>query len=245
MELQNKLKYHKKSLIYTLPEYSKKEIKAQEEKKEISKNKLRNSRFRAYLQLISLFPQIRLVGFSGSISMMNATKNDDIDLFIISNKNRLFTARLIALFLSEMLGLRRERQAGGKYKDKVCLNLFFDEKDLKIPKVKKTLFVAHEILQMKPIINKSSTYERFLHENDWVFRLFPNAKTISTTSYKKRRNNKNSAFKNILDKIELLSKKMQLDLINKHRTTETIKDTQLWFHPDDFEKKLPPANRVG
>ena len=40
------------------------------------------------------------------------------------------------------------------------------------------------------------------------------------------------------DDLESKLKKLQLQLINKHKTTELITDSQLWFHPDDFEKKL-------
>ena len=42
----------------------------------------------------------------------------------------------------------------------------------------------------------------------------------------------------IFNKIESIFKKVQLSLINRHRTTEIITSTQLWFHPDDFEKKI-------
>jgi hypothetical protein len=37
---------------------------------------------------------------------------------------------------------------------------------------------------------------------------------------------------------ELVLKTLQLSYINRHRTTEIITDTQLWFFPRDFEKKL-------
>ena len=61
------------------------------EKQQISKNKLNSSRFKLYIGLLNLFPQIKLAGLSGSISMMNAKEDDDIYLFIIMTKNRLFT----------------------------------------------------------------------------------------------------------------------------------------------------------
>ncbi|MCS6956816.1 MAG: hypothetical protein NZM02_03175, partial [Patescibacteria group bacterium] len=51
---------------------------------------------------------------------------------------------------------------------------------------------------------------------------------------------KNYKFKieNFGDWVENLLKKFQLSLINKHRTSEIITDSQLWFHPVDFEKKI-------
>ncbi len=175
------IKVDKNKLKYTPVEYS--------IRRKISQKKLNNWRFRVYIKLISLFPQIKLVGLSGSISMMNAREDDDIDLFIITEKNRLFTGRLIVVALAQILGLRRTRnnlamkQFNNGFADKVCLNLFFDERNLKVPKFKQTLFVGHEVLQMKPIIVKGDIYERFLKANRWVFRLFPNAREVVSSKY--------------------------------------------------------------
>ena len=265
---KNKLKMELDRLKYTPPQYS--------IGRKISKKKLENWRFRTYIKLLSFFPQIKLVGLSGSISMMNAKEDDDIDLFIITAKHRLFTGRLIALVLAQSLGLRRSRDSAidektryrkffdGKQKtaknlvsslspkNKVCLNLFFDESDLKVPKFKQTEFVGHEVLQMKPIINKDQTYERFLEKNRWVFKLFPNGKSKSQIiNLKSQISSKRFKFKilnlfgtwnlgfRISNKTESFLKNLQLKLINKHQTTEIITDSQLWFHPDDFSRKLP------
>lgn len=241
-----------------------------------SKNKLNNWRFRLYIKLLSLAPQIKLIGLSGSISMMNAKEDDDIDLFIITAKNRLFTGRFIALALAQLLGLRRgfqinqrteyrksDKTEDGKsesvirhrssdlriqssdFSDKVCLNLFFDESDLRIPKFKQTEFVGHEVLQMKPIVVKGNIYEKFLKSNLWVQEIFPNSEQVFSMRYKVSsiKNKKNEIsilntkyfiLNTLFNKIETYFKKFQLNLINKHRTTEIITATQLWFHPDDY-----------
>jgi len=249
---------------YTVGEYSK---NISDIKYQISKKKLRNLRFRLYIKLVSLFPQIKLVGLSGSISMMNAGEEDDIDLFIITAKNRLFSSRFIALVLAQIFGLRRSRDSetqflsqrgplhpesekiafssSHRHKDKVCLNLFFDESHLRVPKFKQTLFVGHEVLQMKPIVVKDNVYEKFLKANKWVFRLFPNARLVFSMKYLVSSiKNKEKEFSilntryyildTISDKIEKLLKKLQLTSINRHRTKEIITSTQLWFHPNDY-----------
>ena len=181
------------------------------------------------------------MGLSGSISMMNADLDDDIDLFIITQKERLFTGRFLATIFAYIMGLKRKL---GQHKapNKVCLNLFFDEKNLKVPKFKQTEFVGHEVLQMKPIINKNQTYERFLEANEWVFGLFPNSEEVFSMKYKvsrmKKINTKYFILNTFFNKIESFLKNFQLTLINRHRTVEIITSTQLWFHPDDFEKKI-------
>jgi len=219
---------------YTVGEYSK---KISNIKYQISKKKLSALRFRIYIKLLSLFPQIKLIGLSGSISMMNAKKDDDIDLFIITAKKRLFTGRFLALAIAFIIGLKR-KVGQKKAPNKICLNLFFDELDLKIPKQKKTLFVAHEVLQMKPIINKDYTYEKFLYVNRWVLSFFPNASQIFNFQFSVFNEKFNFQFSIFSDRIENFLKNLQLKLINRHKTTEIITSTQLWFHPDDFEKKI-------
>ncbi len=239
---------------YTVGEYSSRFGLA---KRKISKRKLNSWRFRLYLRLISLFPQIKLVGLSGSISMMNAKKEDDIDLFIITAKNRLFTGRFTSLILAFLLGLKRKRNdtryalQATHFQNKVCLNLFFDERELGIPRFKQSVFVGHEVLQMKPVINKDRVYERFLEANQWVMSFFPNTPKISNfkflisnqfpiSKFKNYELNKNLKFKieNFSGWLEGQLKKFQLKLIKTHQTTEIITNTQLWFHPDDFEKKI-------
>ena len=152
----------KGKLKYSIGEYSMKKCQMSTVKCQNSKNKLR--KIRLYIKLLAKFPQIKLIGLSGTVAMMNAKKNDDIDLFIITSKDRLWTGRFIAVILTQILGLKRKRGAK-KAKDKICLNLFFDESKLLVPDFKKTEYVAHEILQMKPLINKDRTYERFLRAN--------------------------------------------------------------------------------
>src|SRR3989344_7710141 len=261
---------------YTLGEYIKNNnqqstINNYLKRQQISINKLSSWKFNLYVKLLSLVPPVKLVGLSGSVAMLNADEDNDIDLFIITAKNRLWTGRFIILILAQLLGLRRRREdntgkdehvAGGnpltdsgvQYKNKVCLNLFFDEKNLKIPKFKQTEYVAHEVLQMKPLIQKDDIYLRFIDPNKWVFDIFPNSKikfqSSNIESNRKRKVQINSVILIlnlicnldfviwIFNMVESILKNLQLKLITQHQTSEIVTDFQLWFHPDDFEKKL-------
>jgi len=268
---QNRLS--EKDNQYTLGEYSKL-LSQQKTKAKISDLKIK--RLATYLRFLKLFPQVRLVGLSGSVSMLNAKKDDDIDLFVITGRNRLWTGRLICLLLASLFGRRKFRDRHTS--DKICLNLFFDEGRLQIDPKKRSFYVAHEVLQMKPLIDRENVYGRFLEANKWVFKLFPNATKLTVTgpvggflppvlgkyplravgSLHLRHPSPESAFfehlhskklvysrqrrsiilNSIEDLIESILKRAQLLLINRHRTTEMITDTQLWFFPNDFEKKI-------
>lgn len=221
----------------TLREYPRK-IKKQIEKSKETEKKIK--KVMPYVHFLSRLAQVQLVGLSGTAAMMSTKEGDDIDFFIITTKNRLWTARFLANIAAWFYGLKRKPKARHA-KDKVCLNMFFDEKSLEVPKFKQNLYVAHEVVQMKPIINKNRVHETFLKANRWVIDYFPNSKLKIF--------NLNSNFKleisnsKIGDIAEALLKYLQLFLINRHRTTEIILDGQLWFHPDDFQKKVKFATK--
>lgn len=182
------------------------------------------------LKFLGSLPWIQYLGISGSASMLNAKEEDDLDLFVITKANQLWTARFFLIILTSLIGKRRLRLAT-KVKDKLCLNLFFSEENLNIPKHKQTEYVAHEVLQLKSIVNKNQTYERLLTANSWIFKLFPQAKN-GTKIYRAR------SVQSTPGVIERMLEKPQRHLISKHQTKELITDTQLWFFPDDFEKRL-------
>ncbi len=239
------------SRIYTLPGHSiNKKRRTMRHKN--AENKIDTTQ--KYIRLLNRISAINFVGFSGGVAMMDTDENDDIDLCIISQKNRMWTARFWALMSAQIIGRRRTRLSKN-VSNTVCLNLFFDGRDLSIPTPKRNLFVAHEVMQMKPIFSRQNTYERFIKENKWVFEFFPNShhpssrgvRSLDQTRDKLRdlkrlpRSHRSLAMTviNYLgDMIELLLKKLQLHIINKHRSTEPITDTQLWFFPNDMEMRL-------
>ena len=228
--LQKKLFFHQKIQRYTLGGYSIDDYRNVLLKQSISQKKL--IKIRHFVKWLSVFTEIKLIGISGSLAMKNAKKNDDIDLFIITARKRLWTGRLLALFLAQVFRIRRK--VGEKsVKDKVCLNLFFDEADMKIARRKQNIYVAHEVLQMKPLVDKDNVYQDFLKVNNWVYRIFPNYPQIEKVELKRK---KGANFVGNL--VESFCKIIQMLIINKHRTGEMITDSQLWFFPDDFEKKL-------
>lgn len=198
------------------------------------------------ISVLQIFPQIKLIGISGSVAMRNASVGDDIDLFVITSKKRLWTGRFICLVVASCLNVRRIRKSK-HVKNKICLNLFFDESDLKLPEKKQTEYGGHEVLQMKPVVIKNNMYYRFLKANDWVGEHFPNAKKYIETSGLSIGTDHSESIvylseipKKFLEILangaEVLLKNIQLKIINQHKTREVVTGTQLWFFPDDFEE---------
>jgi len=124
---------------------------------------------------LKIIPTIKMVAVTGALAMENSNKNDDIDLLIITSKNRLWLTRLLAVLLVELIAKRRH-PADKEVKDKICLNMFLDEGHLKVPEKEQDLFSAHEVCQLKPILDKNGTYQKFLKANLWSKKFLPNWK---------------------------------------------------------------------
>ncbi len=134
-------------------------------------------------QILKLIPWVKLVGISGGLAMKNADKKDDIDLILITSKNRLWISRLFALGLLSLLGQRRKKgDQGKKIAGKLCSNILLEISRLE--QTNKDIFVAHEVLQMKvlwqredisfPKENSPTVYSKFLENNNWAFKFLPN-----------------------------------------------------------------------
>jgi predicted nucleotidyltransferase len=124
---------------------------------------------------LRIIPWIKMVAVTGNLAMDNADQDDDIDLLIIASEKRLWLARLFTNFLVEIVANRR-RPGDKEVKDKICLNMFLDEKHLKIPDKEQNLFTAHEVCQLKPLWVKNQIYQKFIQENLWWQKFLPNWK---------------------------------------------------------------------
>ncbi|MGB4965866.1 MAG: hypothetical protein WBO77_02035, partial [Microgenomates group bacterium] len=98
------------------------------------------------------------------------------------------------------------------------------------------LYIAHEIAHMKPLVCHDDTYVQFLEANSWVYTFLPNMTrpqiAPQTAHYSQARLDPLSSL------LELLFKKLQQKIIAKHLTNELVSNTQMWFYPDDFERKM-------
>lgn len=212
--------------FYTLPQYSiddKLKIKNQNEKsfKKIVR------KVQIYLTLVSLLPNVRFMAITGSSAMIHTGPHGDLDLFVITSRGTLWLTRLLLVLLAKSMGI---------YGSHICLNLFFDSSQLFIHKKKQNVYVAHEILQMKPLVNKKNTLERFLHSNRWVYRLFPNSirYTFIPKQTRTYHPEKASYLENVL-------KYLQMKYIRKNKTGMYIVEGQIWLFRSDFEHSLRKA----
>lgn len=116
-------------------------------------------------RFIQLFPYVRGVYLSGSLSKMGAKdKNDDLDFFIITRQGRVWTAKLLLIAFKKVFLLDSE-----KY---FCINLLMDESKLALKK--RTIYTATEAVSLVTL-TRDERRLAFLQENEWVREMLPNA----------------------------------------------------------------------
>jgi len=115
-------------------------------------------------KFISLFPFVRGVYLSGSLSKHGATnREDDLDFFIITKAHRVWTTKLLLIAFKKIFLFNRE-----KY---FCINLLMAEDQLNLKK--KNLYIATEAASLIPLTN-TKLLGTFLQQNPFVHRQFPN-----------------------------------------------------------------------
>lgn len=179
--------------------------------------------------ILSKIPSIKMVGLTGSLAMMNADENSDIDLMIIVQKDTLWTTRLLVLLNLILFGFKIRRAGEKEEKDMICTNIYLDESDLIW--TKRNFFTAHEIAQVVPLANKENVYEKFILNNKWITRYWPNSVEI-----KKYRNGKKNVkfigkLQGFFNPICFFLQKLYM---RKRITCEYVSMTKALFHPVDW-----------
>jgi len=115
-------------------------------------------------ELLIRFPYVRGIAISGSLSKNYADEKSDIDLFIITAKNRLWIARTLMHCLKKLTFLVKKE-------DYFCMNYYIDEQQLEIPE--KSIYTAIEVGTLIPL-QGDVTFEKFYAANLWIKNFIPN-----------------------------------------------------------------------
>lgn len=175
-------------------------------------------------------PVIKYMGISGSLSMCTISNKSDIDIFVITKKNAIWQTRMILLMYKKILSIFMS-----DFGKKLCFNLFYSEDGLKIQSNKQNEYVGHEVLQLKEILNKNNMCDKFLAQNKWIAKFFPNV-SINVKNEKKANTPSRQSF--IGSMLERLCMKIQKMYLVKTGYRFEDRGSQLTLFQRDFEKKL-------
>lgn len=118
---------------------------------------------RRFVRVLRLLPFVRMIAITGALSMKNSAADDDIDVLIVTTPDRVWLTRAFAIALVYV---------GKLFGDTLCPNYVISERALALDK--RTLFVAHEFIQMVPIYGRA-VYDRMRAANPWIQNVLPNA----------------------------------------------------------------------
>ena len=118
------------------------------------------------------FPFVRGIAISGSLSKNYADEDSDIDLFIITAKNRLWIARSLMHCLKKLAFLVNRQHY-------FCMNYYIDEQELQIRE--KNIYTAIEIATLMPL-HGDTVFEQFYAANIWTRNYLPHKCMRLTTA---------------------------------------------------------------
>lgn len=117
-----------------------------------------------YQKIFSYIPWVRTICICNSLAMNACHAGSDIDLFIITEQQRLWTARIYLTLLTTLLWLRKTKQ---RHAGTFCLSFFvsLDETHFSDIALENDIYFAYWLETLIPIINKNKSYEIFLQRN--------------------------------------------------------------------------------
>ena len=187
-------------------------------------------------RFIGNFPFVRAVFVSGSLSKGYFEKDDDIDYFIITKNNRLWSARTFLVVFKKIFLLDSK-----KY---FCINYFMSEENLII--AEKNRFTATECVTLKPMFG-SNTFQKLIENNTWILDYFPNFK-VKTDGEKIKKSFFKYLFERILSgRIGDFLERNFMKITQKHQQRKFKKklkkyEFDLAFKGDENTSKHHPQN---
>ncbi len=185
--------------------------------------------------LIAKIPTVKFVGITGSLAMDNCKIDSDIDFILITKSHTLWITRLFVYLLLLITRTKVRHPKDSIENNKLCLNIWMDELNLKINK--KNIYTAHELAQIKPLVDKDNVFSELIYANSWILKYWPNAVNLSKTfSGKSELNKKNTCF--LIKFLNKLFFKAQLFYMKPKHTNEKTTLFQAFFHPNDLSIKV-------
>lgn len=139
--------------------------------------------------ILSHFPFIRMICVTGSLIFNNLkNKDDDIDFFIVIERNHLWKTRLFIYTFVRFMAL---------FNIEICPNYIISDRNLELND--RNFYSARELKQMIPIYGQE-VFENIIYANKWVDDYYPNAKNWKQGKFKLI-THKRSLIKNFLERI--------------------------------------------
>ena len=204
------------------------------------------------IKKIRWVPFIEAVFVCNTVAGAGVKPDSDIDVFIISQKGRLWISRLLATLT---LGIFRLRRNKTKIADRICLSFYATDDALDLSKIKiegEDIYLIFWLDNLIPVYDPKNIQAKIKQANLWIKKYIPNSNTDYETL--DRWKVKDSGFSKYVklffekswtgkygDLVEAQAKGIQITKMklnfdsaqNKGGTGVVISDSMLKFHEND------------
>lgn len=200
-------------------------IRKRQIRERISKKKLQEAM--NLVPLLAWIPTIEVLGVSGAVAVYNADEQGDIDLFVIAQANTLWLTRACILLVLLVLGKRSSRG--------FCLNMLLASDALWLSKEKRDIYIAHEVMQLLPLVTRHQTYEAFIQANAWIETVLPNVYRNKVQQMKKLIYQPRKHPAMIFDTMAALLQRLYM---GKRQQTYELTGTVLAFYKQSYRQDI-------
>jgi len=180
---------------------------------------------RTTFKMLKGIPWVKFIGITGSGAAYNSDKDSDLDIFVITQKNRTWITRCIFAIILKLIFKSYVKKG-------IDPNIFIDETNLEWPKEHQNLYTANEIIRMHPIFNKDNTYFKFLDSNKWIEQHMGNFRAYYVTADNKnpKESLQGEHMLNLIDSILMILQKVYM---KRRITNEIVKKHFIHFNKND------------
>jgi hypothetical protein len=201
-------------------------------------------------RILAIMPFIKMISVCNNLAYSNAREESDLDLFIVTARERIWAARFFSALFLKIFHLRpTDRNA----KDKICLSFFVSENNLNLQglAMEEDIYFFYWLCHLLPIYDSRNIFSDIVRNNQWIRETIPNYFPVEKSS---RRQISLGAIGRTIKKFEELIvsiipqnffKKIQLNNLapNLKRlanldTRVMINDQVLKFHANDRREEF-------
>lgn len=178
---------------------------------------------------------VKFIGVSGSVAAGFAKEEDDIDVFVVVRNNTAWIYRALLVFKNIFHHKIRTKWDGERVKDKFCLNLICEERDVVFDE---DMFNFHELMYLEPIFNEK--YLNYIYsQNVWLRETYgvKGELMVNRVSVSRKKN----IFFKVLN-FKAFCFQLIFMILSKHspeipRLKENFKRGRIEFFPVDYKEK--------
>ena len=125
------------------------------------------------VKVLRMVPYVRMVAAANTVADRTATRDSDIDVFIVIRHGRLYLSRLLVTGLLHVTGLRRH---GKKVANRICLSFFTTDAGMDLRGIAfdpYDIYLCYWIAELRPVLADARIEQEFTKSNTWVGKFIP------------------------------------------------------------------------